>query len=52
VGAIARRALGAVRQRRGARWRVTAELQRATRAAEADAMALFETLRAEVADVG
>ena len=52
VGAIARRALGAVRQRRGARWCVTAELQRATRAAEADAMALFETLRAEVADVG
>ena len=52
VGAIARRALGAVRQRGDVRWRVSAELKRATRAAEADATALFETLRAEVAHVG
>jgi ParB/RepB/Spo0J family partition protein len=52
LGAIARRARTTVSQRRDTRWRFTAELQRVTRAAEADTTALFETLRAEVADVG
>jgi len=52
VGAIARRALATARQRQDARWHFTAELHRTTRAAEADTTALFETLRAEVADAG
>lgn len=54
VGAIARRARTLAKQeaQRSARWCFTAELQRAVTAAEADAGALFETLRAEVAHAG
>jgi len=54
VGAIARRARTLAKQQaqHSARWCLTAELRRAVTAAEADAGALFETLRTEVADVG
>jgi ParB/RepB/Spo0J family partition protein len=54
VGAIARRARTLAKQeaQRAARWCFTAELGRAATAAEADAGALFETLRAEVANAG
>jgi len=54
VGAIARRARTLAKQeaQRASRWCFTAELQRAATASEADAGALFETLRAEVSDAG
>lgn len=54
VGAIARRARTLAKQeaQRAAGWCFTTQLQRAATAAEADTSALFETLRAGVADAG
>jgi ParB/RepB/Spo0J family partition protein len=54
VGAIARRARTLARQeaQHASRWCFTMELQRAATASEADAGALFETLRIEVAHAG
>jgi ParB/RepB/Spo0J family partition protein len=54
VGALARRARTLARQeaQRASRWCFTVELQRAALVAEADAGALFETLRTEVHHVG